>query len=146
MTDARCEPPEGLRDRDGWHWVRHPGHYHPSHPATPFFMAVQWWDARHDNCWSHPYLGKMVSVPEVTAEGWTYLMPVPSPADLTALVLAGREFEPIVTRMLDRMPLPPETTRQEFRHMSIGYRVAWERVERLIAALAPFSHIPELSP
>ena len=86
---GRCEPAEGLRDRDGWHWLEFKGFDHPTHGRRPFPVATQWWDRRHDNCWSHPFEGHMVGPEEIAKLGYRYLMPCPDPAELAALIKAA---------------------------------------------------------
>lgn len=87
-SEPRCEPPEGLRDQAGWHEIRQGKrrailYWSPvsADQEEPYWTAgvllgVQVWTARH-----------------LTANGWRYLMPVPDPANIAALVRAARRLE-----------------------------------------------------
>lgn len=80
MTDARCEPPEGLRETDGWHWVQAPvgepllARWHVAdNPDTEPL-----WTSTH-----HVYSG----TPRYAARewGWRYLCPVLTPTEAATL-------------------------------------------------------------
>lgn len=82
MSDdnAQCEPPEGLRDRDGWHWVQAPvGEPH----LAKWFAASS---SRGKPLWDsdqHIY----TATPRYAAREWglRYLAPVATPAEVEAL-------------------------------------------------------------
>ena len=78
MTDAqRCEPPEHLRDRDGWHWCNLHGHTQPA-PERWIAERQMWWD-----------LGATYAAPTIAAAaGYRYLAPVAPPAVVRELVEA----------------------------------------------------------
>ena len=77
---TRCEPPEGMRGRDGTHWLSHDigGDVH----LRPF-----WWDSRREQ-WVE--VGKTYSSEEMTRTGWIYEGVIPTPTQLTALVKAAQ--------------------------------------------------------
>jgi hypothetical protein len=83
MTDARCEPPEGLRERDGWHWVRTPvGEPHLArwHAAERADVEPLWTSTHHVYSGTPRYV--------VREWGWRYLAPVATPDTVRALVEA----------------------------------------------------------
>jgi hypothetical protein len=81
---ARCEPPPGVADWS-YHWLRD-----PDGDEVPLQWSIrddcgpnggEWWLPDGDCMW-----------PEHAHEkGWRYLSPVPSPAELAALVEAARD-------------------------------------------------------
>ena len=69
MTDARCEPPLELRGKDGWHWVQW--------TQTPGYeVECQQWFAEDGGFWGSD---------DIHMEGWRYLSPVLTPAEVAAL-------------------------------------------------------------
>lgn len=80
MTEqARCEPREADRGRDGWHWVK-----------GPYSTGPLQWIASTVGQWSCPGREDM-SAEECAAIGCTYLRPVSphDPADIARLVEAA---------------------------------------------------------
>lgn len=79
MSD-RCEPPEELRDKDGWHWLHHPGWGEwPARYSAPCHAGI-WpiWRCPDSN-WT---------TPSAYREEWRYVAPVTPPATVAALVEA----------------------------------------------------------
>lgn len=126
----RCEPPEGLRDRDGWHWVEFEGFNHPTHGKRPVLMATQWWDRRHDNCWSDPFTLRMIWPENMAKKGYRYIAPVPTPDALAALVRAAREARDWQQRRAAGLVTSAHSTVDDLV------------LAALHAALAPFKDIP----
>lgn len=82
MSDTpRCEPPEGLRDRDGWHWLE-------SIPSGHQYLG-QWVSSER-----HWKVGVRVFASVTTNLNgipYRYLCSVPSPAEIAALVNLARQ-------------------------------------------------------
>jgi hypothetical protein len=78
MTDTpRCEPPEELRRRDGWHWLSRQG-------RAPELIR---WHLASDGetwLWSVPGLGTAGRA-WMVAQGFRYIAPVTPPAEVDAL-------------------------------------------------------------
>lgn len=112
MGNERCEPAEGLRDVDGWHWV-----------ATRTGNVCREWQCGEEARWwdINQYRSPHNAACE---EHWRYLAPVATPESVAALVKAARE----AVRGFDIAG----------RHIPL-YR---ECKEELAAALAPFKDIP----
>jgi hypothetical protein len=74
MTDTpRCEPPEELRGRDGWHWLSRQG-------CEPELIR---WHLANDGetwLWSVPGLGTAGRA-WMVAQGFRYIAPVATPAE-----------------------------------------------------------------
>lgn len=72
---ARCEPPEALRQVDGWHWLTDPN-------GQPY---ADQWTAKVGK--SPTDLGSWdgYSPEQQWADGYRYVCPIPSPAELAAL-------------------------------------------------------------
>lgn len=72
---ARCEPPEGLRGVDGWHWLQYedeePRPYIWRSDMQRWVIAMQWGEPDR-------------------LRRYHYLCPIPSASELQALVRAGR--------------------------------------------------------
>lgn len=78
MTD-RCEPPEELRGRDGWHWVK-----------MPDDAEQCWeWDAEEKGWWEP---GGSMAMDLYVKGGWRYVAPVTPPAVVAALAEALAEM------------------------------------------------------
>jgi hypothetical protein len=77
MSD-RCEPPEGMREADGPHWLSHEDH------AAPL---VGVWSAK-DGSWC---IGTLTSAPArwCFRSGFRYVAPIPSHEAVTRLVEAA---------------------------------------------------------
>ena len=73
MSDARCEPPEELRGRNGTHWLQY--REHPMSYAE-WIAAEQSWFFPHD---------QVVSPMDSMSTEWRYLSPVLTPAEVAAL-------------------------------------------------------------
>ena len=71
---ARCEPPEHLRDRDGWHWLEHNYREH---------RECVWWDGRTRG-WFEKKTDQTNSPELMGGWGWCYLCPAPTPAEIAA--------------------------------------------------------------
>jgi hypothetical protein len=72
MSD-RCEPPEDLRDRDGWHWLKH----------ADGGECIGKWVPSYGGYWSH---GEGMWAP--AQHGWRYLALVAPAAMVRELVEA----------------------------------------------------------
>jgi hypothetical protein len=72
MTDTKCEPPEELRGRDGWHWVQ----WGSDAPECQRWRKTGHWYGQH------------MGLPD-----WRYLAPAATPATVRALVEALEEVE-----------------------------------------------------
>lgn len=70
----RCEPPEGWRERDGWHWVQWPA-------GPPPFTAYWWCGPQH-----------FVASGVILGDGYRYLAPVTPPNVVRGLVEALRHI------------------------------------------------------
>lgn len=108
---SRCEPPEGLRERGGWHrlsWANNdPGYYRWNVMEINGHKIGLWCGLEFT----------MENTPErAFSAGYRYIAPVPSPEELGALVRAARE---VVTFLA-------------------LYTLENEQVNILSAALAPF--------
>lgn len=75
MTDTKCEPPEELANRDGWHWVRR---QNCEPEARQWRHAWRSWQIDDGDTlfWGAQYLGVAPSPDTVRAlvealEGWT---------------------------------------------------------------------------
>lgn len=79
-TAPRCEPPEGMRDQDGWHWVQQ-GEFAPTlarwHPAGRADVGPLWTSIEHVYSAAPAYA--------VREWGWRYIAPVASAAEVEAL-------------------------------------------------------------
>ena len=75
MSDIlRCEPPEELRGRDGWHWVTLFGHTEPA--PEKWLAGIQMWFR----------LGATYAAPSIAAAaGYRYIAPVATPAEVDRL-------------------------------------------------------------
>jgi hypothetical protein len=59
-----CQPPEGHRERDGWHWLQQENGGDP--------VAAKW----EPDCWIEIW---MPGKPDAAyAKGWRYLSPIPT--------------------------------------------------------------------
>ena len=68
---ARCEPPEHLRDRDGWHWLDWPD----------YGLVCLQWESLLQSFW----FGDQWANPKWFYErGYRYLCPAPTPAEIAA--------------------------------------------------------------
>jgi hypothetical protein len=75
----RCEPPEELRGRDGWHWV---GHENGETPLLATWENPEWWPDT-GGAWR---IGSWLYMPEPThKKGFRYIAPVATPAEVDAL-------------------------------------------------------------
>jgi hypothetical protein len=87
MTDTLCQPPEGLRERGGPHYVQRGKeidhwYWEPLLNDDAEWIGGYWF-----------FAGDILAIlpEEMTAKGWTYLSPIPSHAELAALVKAARD-------------------------------------------------------
>lgn len=86
MTD-RVEPPAGMREREGAHWIRH-GAARPTlaiwHPETrvnyPSYLLAGWWE----------FGSNRLPAKDACGWGYRYLGPIPSHAEFAALLGAAR--------------------------------------------------------
>lgn len=128
MTEktTRCEPADGLRDRDGWHWLQ-------SIPSGQNYVAK--WTAS-DKFWSMgQYVFSSVSKGR-TGLKYRYLVPVPSPAEIEALL---RCFLPFQMAMAESALLGDDVhDDQVVIHFSGSGASDFVTAGMLRAALAPF--------
>lgn len=88
---ARCEPPEGWRERDGWHWVQWP-------EGPPQLLRWRYVPKMEAHGWT--LSTHSTTVDGATDAGWRYLAPVTPPAVVAGLVealeglLVGCEYRP----------------------------------------------------
>ena len=83
-----CQPPEGLRERDGTaHYIQ----------RGKQIAHWEWEPMLDDDCnviggyWFYPGDAAAIEPAAMTAKGWRYLSPIPTHAELTALVKAARK-------------------------------------------------------
>lgn len=114
----RCEPPEGLRGVDGWHWVEIDG----------TAQASKWEIGKRRGSWRTLGATELwySDAKEAAQCGARYLSPVPSPSDLARLVEAARGMR---DHMHDQITSIPAAT----------FPVENALIERVDDALAPFS-------
>lgn len=98
---ARCEPPEGWRERDGWHWVECAGRVFPAkwHKAPPGHEPL--WGALDYGTPARPQWAHSVW-------DWRYISPVTPPAVVQGLVEALESIERLdkqhIGQSLDAIP------------------------------------------
>lgn len=123
MSRARCEPPEALRGRGGWHWIKRHGMFIARWQTFPTSKGLDahWITDDHKT-----------ATPDWAAErwGWTYIAPVPDPADLAALVRDARAMAGRAEH--DRWDLDASGPAQD--------------LSAIKTTLAPFAHIPDAEP
>jgi hypothetical protein len=97
MTDTpRCEPPEELRRRDGWHWLSRQG-------CAPELIR---WHLASDGetwLWSVPGLGTAGRA-WMVAQGFRYIAPVTPPAEVDALRAERDEWESAAQELTKDIP------------------------------------------
>lgn len=126
MSD-RCEPPPKWRGEEGWHWLRT-----PTLPPT----LCKWREASgREGEWAwHFENGSTISAAAIEVCCWTYLGPVPTPEQFTALVKAARLFMD-AAEQVDEDNL--KDTSSIWEHSSAG-AIDAGYLRALRAALAPF--------
>lgn len=88
-ADQKCIPPWGRRDRDGWHWVTN-SELDDGEPRV-----ARWEDGYWNENW-------MLSNPiSAFRSGCRYIAPVPSPADLAALLAENARLRAALERYED---------------------------------------------
>jgi hypothetical protein len=80
---VRCEPPEGLRDQPGFHYVR----------VNRAEVVMAWETYAPGQDWRWRSWGRSVAPDSETARAWTYICPVPTPAEIAAQADAIERFE-----------------------------------------------------
>lgn len=100
MTETRCEPPEHLRDRDGWHWVQgdkwpEPDDYPPE--LMLWLAHGEWFDSSG-------------GIGILDGTRWRYLAPATPPDVVARLVeaLEGLMHWHPAPNVIRRMGLKPE--------------------------------------
>ena len=90
-TEARCEPPPELRERDGWHWVET--------PAKTRHIA-RWFSAHKPDIeplWVSEHLAHATTGWAAKEWGWRYIAPVATPAEVDALRAEADEWKRLCT-------------------------------------------------
>lgn len=120
---TRCEPPERLREVKGWHWVEVRG----------LHECLKWrrYSPAHD--WRWEYGEGEVAPDSETAQRWLYISPIPSPADVEALVRAARSAEVQFGEYAMHHAAKPDMEKAQRN---------WDHAKALSAAIAPFKDVP----
>lgn len=118
MTE-KCEPPEGLRGVDGWHWVQAPvGEPHLArwHAAERDDVEPLWTSTHHVYSGTPRYA--------VREWAWRYHSPVTPPAVVAALVEALEAAQEALTITADATGYGVPSTSKKVAEALAAYREA----------------------